>query len=281
MLRKSQVHPTVIFEALKTVISTSSAGLNPSDCFIQICGGTPEPCVAAIMMGFQKAIYIANETELEWMRLPTKEEEDLHKIDYLNYSSPDLGSPSRGFLGAAAVRMLAPYVRNAVLETQNSIMVPPPYLIAVPPIQQYVFIPLTGRIVARTIAATNPAFQSPAEKKKGALEASPAGQAKAGSSAASSVAASSSSAGGPGSQTGSKEPKTPQTKGKIVESNPKEDEGKDDDEDGNEADEEEEENLEEELAELEAMEQQGKPAPKKRGAPKKKNGPPKKKAKAS
>ena len=63
LLRKSQVHPTVIFEALKTVISTSSVGLNSSDCFLQLCGGTPEPCVAAIMMGFQKAIYVANESE--------------------------------------------------------------------------------------------------------------------------------------------------------------------------------------------------------------------------
>ena len=252
LLRKSQVHPTVIFEALKSVIATSSAGLNPTDCFIQVCGGTPEPCVAAIMMGFQKAIYVANATEMEWMRLATKEEETLHKIDYVNYSSPDLEQPSRGFLAAAAVRMLAPYVRNAVMETSGSIMVPPPYIINVPPVQQYAFIPVTGRIVARTINAANPSFASPAGKRKATTEGSPA----ASSSSAGGIA----SAGGPGSQTGAKEPKTPQAKGKIL--SPKhEDEEQDEGEDDGEDDAEETEGgaLENELAQLEAMEAQEKP----------------------
>ena len=213
------------------------------------------------------------------MRLPTKEEEAMHKIEYTDYSSPDLENPSRGFLGAAAVRMLAPYVRNAVLESPGSIIVHPPYIIPVPPIQQYAFIPVTGRIVARTVAPANPSYESPAKKV-------PAKANAAGSSSASSSAAA--SAGGPGSQLGSKEPKTPKNTGKIIdndEAEAEEEEVEEEEEDDGEEDED-GEGLESELAQLEAMEAGGKPKAKGKAGKKKpgaapKGGAPKKKSRKS
>lgn len=58
------------------------------------------------------------------------------------------------FLAVHAVQLLAPYLSNFVLDTPNTVKLPPPVTINVPPLQLYSFIPLTGRIIARTILGT-------------------------------------------------------------------------------------------------------------------------------
>ena len=40
--RKSQVHPSTVHAALKSVLPSTSAALNAQDVLVQACGGTPE-----------------------------------------------------------------------------------------------------------------------------------------------------------------------------------------------------------------------------------------------
>jgi hypothetical protein len=101
VMRRSQIHPTAVYAALRSVISTSATGISSQDAFIQMAGGTPEGIVPGIMMGFQKVFYITcKEKESSWMSLPSQASEYASKIDYMNYVSPDPDDPERGFLAA-------------------------------------------------------------------------------------------------------------------------------------------------------------------------------------
>ena len=134
VMRRSQVSPTVIYSALRFSISTSAVAIASHDTFIQLAGGTPEGIVAAIMMGFQKAIYVTTMAkEYSWMSLPSLATEYANKVDYLNYVSPDPDDPERGLLAAEAIKMLIPYIRNFVMDNKEAIMIPPPFPIEVPP----------------------------------------------------------------------------------------------------------------------------------------------------
>ena len=197
VMRRSQVSPTVIYSALRSLVSTSAMGIASHDTFIQLAGGTPEGIVAAIMMGFQKAIYVTStEKEYSWMSLPSLATEYANKVDYLNYVSPDPDDPERGFLAAEAIKMLIPYIRNFVMDNKEAIMIPPPFPIDVPPLQTFTYIAVTGRVVARTIL--NPhATPKKMEKKTQNL-------------------AEEDTHGGPGSASGTTLPPKPQISGKIV-----------------------------------------------------------------
>ena len=138
VMRRSQVSPTVIYSALRSSISTSAVAIASHDTFIQLAGGTPEGIVAAIMMGFQKAIYVTStDKEYSWMSLPSQATEYANKVDYLNYMSPDPDDPERGFLAAEAVKLLIPYIRNFVMDNKD-IMIPPPFPIDVPTLQTFI-----------------------------------------------------------------------------------------------------------------------------------------------
>ena len=151
VMRRSQVSPTVIYSALRSVISTSATGIASHDALIQMAGGTPEGIVAGIMIGFQKVIYItSNDKESSWMSLPSQASEYSNKVNYLSYTSPDPDDPERGFLAAEAVKLLIPYIRNFVMDNKD-IMIPPPFPIDVPPLQTFTHIAVTGRVVARTM----------------------------------------------------------------------------------------------------------------------------------
>ncbi len=124
--------------------------------------------------------------------------EKVHSIDYGNCTSPDPDIPDLGFLAVEAVKLLSPYVRNFVLETPNSIMVPQPFEIQVPPLQTFTFIALTGKVIARTVFGT-----CAAPEQAAASSAAPA-QAKAAAAKAK---------GGPGSKAGVQPPSvTPKAK---------------------------------------------------------------------
>jgi hypothetical protein len=137
VMRRSQVSPTVIYSALRSVISTSATGIASHDALIQMAGGTPEGIVAGIMIGFQKVIYItSNDKESSWMSLPSQASEYSNKVNYLSYTSPDPDDPERGFLAAEAVKLLIPYIRNFVMDNKD-IMIPPPFPIDIPPLQTF------------------------------------------------------------------------------------------------------------------------------------------------
>ena len=247
--RKSQVHPSTVHAALKSVLSTTSAALNPQDVLVQACGGTPEAVVAGMMMGFSKIIYVAEGMETLWMKMPTEAEEKLHGINYNAFTSPSIDNPDTGCLAASAVKMLAPYVRNHVLDVTNTVKIAPPYEIDVPPLKMYVFIAVTGRVILRTVmhGATEQAKENEKNNEEKKPEAS----------------------GGPGSSTGKVEPKTPRVKGKITadeaDDKAEDDEEQDEDEDANDMD--------ADLAALEKMEAEASATPsnnKKRGRPAKK-----------
>ena len=276
VMRRSQVSPTVIYSALRSVISTSATGIASHDAFIQMAGGTPEGIVAGIMIGFQKVIYItSNDKESSWMSLPSQASEYSNKVNYLSYTSPDPDDPERGFLAAEAVKLLIPYIRNFVMDNKD-IMIHPPFPIDVPPLQTFTYIAVTGRVLARTIL--NPhATPKKMEKKTQNL-------------------AEEDTQGGPGSASGTTLPPKPQISGKTVakvtgkkkseiEEEDAEEDGDEDAEDDGEDDQEEEED---DISVLEKLEQAS--TPKKKHQPKtttgvkrkkvlKPKGAPKKKAK--
>jgi len=88
LFRKGQLHPTAVYEAIKSVMSMSATGIGNNDCFVQISGGTPEGVVAAIMMGFGKVIYIACPKQISMMDVPSEQEEITHNIDYSLFLVP-------------------------------------------------------------------------------------------------------------------------------------------------------------------------------------------------
>ena len=76
-------------------------------------------------MGFNKVIYVAEGKEQLWMTLPTEAEEKLHNINYNDFTPPCVDAPDSGCLAAAAVRRLAPYIRNYVLDVANTVKIAP------------------------------------------------------------------------------------------------------------------------------------------------------------
>ena len=242
VMRRSQVHPTVIYSALRSVISTSATGISSQDAFVQMAGGTPEGIVAGIMIGFQKVIYIpSTDKEASWMSMPSQAAEYSNKVDYMNYTSPDPEDPERGFLAAEAVKLLVPYIRNFVMDNKN-IMVPPPFPIDIPPLQTFTHIAVTGRVLARTMLVT-PKKENPSNEEK--------------------------TQGGPGSPSGSTPPPKPKIQSKIVQvtgNTGSVDDGMPDDEENEEDDVEESEKGEEddinELEKLENAASSKKPKPK-------------------
>ena len=242
LYRKAQIHPTVVYSALNRAIACTAAGLQPSECFVQVGGGTPEGIVAAMMMGFNRVVYVASTAqEISAMKLPTSHDDAFHNIDYNDYISPNPDNPECGTMAAHAVQLLVPYVKNFVMEVPKAIVVPSPYHIDIPPLQTFTFIPVTGKVIARTVSVA---------------ASSPAGRARPASSLTS-KAVTSSSKGGPGSAAGVETPKTPKKMVNMEES-------KDDGDDAGEDEDAEEENegagegdegndLDADLAALEAM----------------------------
>jgi hypothetical protein len=228
VMRRSQVHPTVIYSALRSVISTSATGISSQDAFVQMAGGTPEGIVAGIMIGFQKVIYIpSTDKEASWMSMPSQAAEYSNKVDYMNYTSPDPEDPERGFLAAEAVKLLVPYIRNFVMDNEN-IMVPPPFPIDIPPLQTFTHIAVTGRVLARTMLVT-PKKENPSNEEK--------------------------TQGGPGSPSGSTPPPKPKIQSKIVQVTGVDDDGMPDEEENGEDDvEESEKGKEDDIKELEKLE---------------------------
>jgi hypothetical protein len=277
VMRRSQVSPTVIYSALRSSISTSAVAIASHDTFIQLAGGTPEGIVAAIMMGFQKAIYVTTMAkEYSWMSLPSLATEYANKVDYLNYVSPDPDDPERGFLAAEAIKMLIPYIRNFVMDNKEAIMIPPPFPIEVPPLQTFTYIAVTGRVLARTILNRHATPNKMEKKTQNRAEED--------------------TQGGPGSASGTTLPPKPQISGKTVakvtgkkkSEIEEEDAEEDGDEDAEDDGEDEQEEEEDDISVLEKLEQAS--TPKKKHQPKtttgvkrkkvlKPKGAPKKKAK--
>ena len=135
------------------------------------------------------------------MTLPSSAVELSSAVDYMNYTSPDPDSPEKGTLAVEAIKMLMPYIKNFLLEVPDSIMVPPPFEIVVPPLQTFTFVQVTGRVIARTISATG--NDQPSQSLPSVPSSPPAKKAK--------TAAKS----GPGSSNG-EEPPALKTRGKIV-----------------------------------------------------------------
>ena len=257
--RKSQIHPTAVHSVLNLALASNAAGIAPGECFVQLSGGTPEPIIGAIIAGFTKVFYVSqNASEHTWMQWPSAHEEKVHDVDYTNYVSPNPESPDQGMLAVEAAKMLAPFIRNFIFDTPNSLMVPSPTQIIVPPLQTFTFIAVTGKVVARTIhhdQQSEPSKQSEQSKKSEQSKRAPKASSKASSSA------------GPGSATGDKPPATPKVKGTIKPSDDDDDEEEDDagDDSGEEDDEEGEGDMESEMAALEALSMANTPTPKKKG----------------
>ena len=102
---------------------------------------------------------------------------------------------------ATTVGMLAPYIRNFVMETPGAHAVPSPYDIKLPPLRVYTFIQVTGRVIARTVGVSDvgpestksmesPGSEPPAKKQK--------------------------TIGGPGSPDGKVPPAPPKAKGRVA-----------------------------------------------------------------
>ena len=232
---------------------------------MQVCGGSPEGVVAAVLLGFNRVIYVGDAKEIMWMNLPTEEEEKMHNIDYTDFVSPNIDSPDQGFLAAEAVVMLAPFVHNHVTDTPGALKIASPIEIMLPPIKNYIYIGATGRVIMRTIMPG---------QASNATEERKASKPKAGTSKENAA----SNPSGPGSSKGSVPPETPKAKGSVN----ADEEDVDAEEDL--MDEDEEAGIDEDLAQLEALEAGGGSGattqqPKKRGRPKSANTPTPKKAK--
>ena len=235
--RKAQVHPTVVYSAIQNALACTAASLGPAECFIQVNGGTPEGIVAATMMGFSRVLYVANsEQELNGMRLPTSHEEQLHNMDYHEYTSPSPDNPEMGTIAAHAVQLLTPYVKNFVMEVPGSIVVPSPYHVDVPPIQTFTFIPVTGKVIARTVGS------SVGSTARSSGDPAGQGSSASGQGPSASPGQKAASAGpkknGPGSASGAVLPKTPKKAINIEEGDDDDDMGDGEgDEDGDDDDE--------------------------------------------
>jgi len=210
--RKSQVDPSVVYSAIKSCLRCSATALNPNDCFVQVCGGTPEGIVAAMVVGFQHVIFVAGtDKELSWMKVPTKKDETTHNIRYSEYVSPNIDDPNEGTMIAATVRMLAPYIRNFVMETPGTLVVPSPYDIVLPPLRVYTFVQVTGRVIARTVGGSEIGAESTRSME------SPRSMKSAKSPGSEPSAKKHKTLGGPGSSSGMVPPTTPTGMGRVAE----------------------------------------------------------------
>lgn len=85
--RKSQMHPTVWAEALKSAINCSDLPLMSNDVAVILTGGPPEAVVGALAVGYRTVIYIgSNNAEVLMMTLPTEAEQVSGMVDYSEYS---------------------------------------------------------------------------------------------------------------------------------------------------------------------------------------------------
>ena len=260
--RRGQVHSSVVYSCVKSVLKHSSVPLQSNDAFVQVCGGTPEGIVAAILLGYQHVIYIAGNTaEMDLMKLPTKRDETTFKLNYLEYASMDSDNPNSGMLAAEAVKMLAPFVRNFVLESQNEVMLPSPIEIILPPLRCYTFVQVTGRVLARTINA--PESKESKESKESAKSAKSSESKNEAEPKKKKQRVS-----GPGSADGKEPPKVKPPTGSV--SNDEDDkaddvDSKDDDGSKNDDDDDDDNEEDDELAELEKMQEEATTEKKKKG----------------
>ena len=88
-----------------------------------------------MMVGFQQVICVGIDVEQSWTRLSTEDEDKLNGVNYAAHTSPNMDLPDQGFLVAEVVRMLARCVCNRLFETANTVRIPPPYEIQVPPVE--------------------------------------------------------------------------------------------------------------------------------------------------
>ena len=148
---------------------------------------------------------------------------------------------------AAAVQMLATYIRNFVLETPGTLVVPAPYEIVLPPLRVYTFIQVTGRVIARTVGGSDIGAESTKSMESPRSEPPAKKQQKL-------------QLGGPGSSSGKVPPKVMGDDG----------DGEDEEMDGDEEEEEDGgDNDDDDLARLESLEEELKhKTPTKRGRPK-------------
>jgi len=150
LFRKGQVDPSVFVRAFQSALSTSSMPSSSSDVFVNITGGTGEPLVAAIALGYRTVFHVAANSEEELMfALPTEEQERLNKVDYFNYRSPEPDIPSMGVLAAEAVRQITAYLKNEVLGVPSSIKVPLTGPLELKPLVVYTYMPVLNQIVRR------------------------------------------------------------------------------------------------------------------------------------
>ena len=144
VFRKGQLHMTAPLAAMRSILASSATGLGSKECLVCIGGGTPEAAVAGVVLGFERVIFVTDDREK--MTLPESDD----ATDYFKYEAP-VDTPNAGILAAAAVRMLSPCVENHVLQQSAGEKLVPPHEIVLPPLQVYTFIPMTGRVLARTV----------------------------------------------------------------------------------------------------------------------------------
>jgi hypothetical protein len=146
--RKGQLDPTVWVRALRSSLSSSNAALAQNEALVIITGGTPEAIVAGVICGFKRIFVAVDAAEATMMQMPSAESAE--SVDYNQcprawglrgvrshcqsgclprqplqptkhrYASPDPECPSKGVLAAAAVRMLAPFIANAIHRTPGA-----------------------------------------------------------------------------------------------------------------------------------------------------------------
>ena len=154
--RKGQLHETVLVSALRSALATSAVALSKTDAFVQVCGGTPEGIVGAILCGFQHVVYVGTDKECKLMKFPSEQEEQAGNFDILNYQSPDPEEPEMGSLAHYAIKKLASYIKNYIFEKNHAIKLPPPFAVHLPPLRKYTFYAITGRVVAHTVKLQEP-----------------------------------------------------------------------------------------------------------------------------
>lgn len=91
---------------------------------------------------------------------------------------------------------------NHVMEKMGVIRLAPPQEIVIPPLRTYTFLPVNGRVLARTVLVGNSDQQTPAKKS----QLSPRSQ-------LSQLSSQKAQTGGPGSKTGENQPEAPEAPG--------------------------------------------------------------------